>query len=166
MYFFQGPLWWLLSYWHWLVTLQVTNTRRVSESAQLQREPSSCRVSAAPWALQGMKVPGTQYPQEQQLHAGILSPLSSSCVSLKATGEEHWSFFQGYTEVSEVSAAVCWGEDAATRRQHWTQSVPGVLVSAHNLRVREALTSSWFPTLLSVLLGGQVPLNSTRSVGF
>lgn len=50
-----------------------------------------------------------------------------------------WSFPQGYTEVSEVSAAVCWGEDAATRRQHHRhrQSVPGVF--ARNLREREAL---------------------------
>lgn len=59
---------------------------------------------------------------------------------------------QGYTEVSEVSAALCWGEDAATRRQYHRQSVPGVFVSARNLREREALTSSWFPTSGHLLL--------------
>lgn len=30
----------------------------------------------------------SQYPQEEQLHTGILAPLSSFCVSLTAIGEE------------------------------------------------------------------------------
>ena len=71
MYFFQGPLWWLLnplfhinipvaSYWHWLITLQVErNTWRVFKTAQLKREAFSYWVSALPWALQEMKMPIT-----------------------------------------------------------------------------------------------------------
>lgn len=52
----------------------------------------------------------SQNPQGEQFHTGILTPLSGFCVSLDAFGEEPWSFPQGYTEVSEVSAAVCWGK--------------------------------------------------------
>lgn len=77
-----------------------------------------------------------QYPQEQQLHTGILSPLRSSCVSLDALGEEHWSFLHGYTEVSEVSAAVCRGEDAGTRRQHHRHRVFLECWSLHVIRER------------------------------
>lgn len=102
----------------------------------------------------------SQNPQGEQFHTGILTPLSSFCVSLNAFGEEPWSFPQGYTEVSEVSTAVCWGEDAATHRQHHrhSQSVPGVFVSACNLRGREALSSPWCPTLDHLLLQGQLYL--------
>lgn len=68
----------------------------------------------------------SQYPQEEQLHTGILTPLSSVCVSLSAIGEELWSFLQGYTEVSEVSAAVCWGKMPLAGITRHSQSVPGV----------------------------------------
>lgn len=64
-----------------------------------------------------------------------------------------------------MSAAVCWGEDAATRRQHHRhrQSVPGVF--ARNLREREALTSSWFPTSGHLLLQGQLHLAAQPIMG-
>lgn len=74
------------------------------------------------------------------------------------------SFPQGYTEVSEVSAAVCWGEDAATRRQHHRQCVPGVF--ACNLREREAQTSSWFPASGHLLLQVQLHLAAQPIMGY
>lgn len=73
----------------------------------------------------------SQYPQEEQLHTGIPTPLSDFCVSIDAIGEEPWSFPQGYTEVSEVSAAVCWEEDAATHRQHHRLKVFLLCLSLH-----------------------------------
>lgn len=87
-------------------------------AGQMQR-PEPCRE----WKCQELTVPtGRAAPLRHS------RPLGSSCVSLNATGEECWSLPQGYTEVSEVSAAVWWGEDAATRRQHHRLSVPGVFV--------------------------------------
>lgn len=47
----------------------------------------------------------SQYPQEEQLHTGILTPLIHLMPLVRNV-----SFPQGYTEVSEVSAAVCWGK--------------------------------------------------------
>lgn len=137
------------SYWHWLVTLQVKeNTWRVFKSAQLQRGTSSCWVSTASWALQGMEVPGTHSTHRKSSSTQAFCPPYVALVSLNAIGEERWSFLQGYTEVSEVSAAVRWGKMLPlTGHTTDTDRVFLVCLSLHVIVERGALASCWFPAL-------------------
>lgn len=107
----------------------------------------------------------SQDPQEEQLHTGILTPLSRFCVSLNAIGEECWSLPQGYTEVSEVSAAGCWGEGAATHRQHHGHKVFLVCLSLHVIRERGRHWLTFVSNIRSPVVTGIVAFSSTPITG-